>query len=606
MIDRKVGGVTMKCAIKRTWWVLLAVLTLGVVWSTTAKADYRITNFNMQINVNKDGSADVDQSVTYDFDDDYHGVFLTQDLKGTRGAQLKQITLSNNGSRPVQVPVQNTGLNWSAKLTQTANLMKLKVFNRVEDGDRTKINYQYRINGVVTNYQDTAEINWKVIGQGWDVPLENVHIKLQLPGTNVKKLQAWSHGEADGYTTVSRKAGSVVMDVEENPANSFVETHMVFPTTLTPDNSKVVKHNQLAAIRKQENRLVQEENNAQQRFSLARIGAGVISLIVVLWMMVGSFKKRHHRHLKPTPIDHSFEVPQVSPAVAQRLLTGKLPDSKAVAAELMKLSAEGQLKLKMVQFGAKAKNETVEITAEKPTGMSFIDRCIKVVGNGTTVTIKEISNYDHHDRDNRVAKWFDQWRRSTNQEFKHYQDTNNVGFRRALERTGIVVLILMVVMMVFGGWSPTNPPVILLAFLIGLVLEIIIVVAILRTTSYNQAGLEQRNQIRGFKRMLKDIAHFNTAEIGDLILWEQILPYAVAFGLADQVAKKLKADFGEQLNPSVGFYPYYYGANLNYSLTHSISTTINHSVSASSSGSSGGFSGGSSGGFGGGSGGGAF
>ncbi|MCZ3393253.1 DUF2207 domain-containing protein, partial [Enterococcus faecium] len=128
-----------------------------------------------------------------------------------------------------------------------------------------------------------------------------------------------------------------------------------------------------------------------------------------------------------------------------------------------------------------------------------------------------------------------------------------------------------------------------------------------KVSMYNEAGLQQYNQIRGFKQMMKDIAHFNTAEIGDLILWEQILPYATAFGLAEKVAKKLKTDFGTQLNENVPFYAYYYGINgMHAGIANSISTSISHSVSASSSGSSGGFSGGSSGGFGGGSGGGAF
>ena len=32
-------------------------------------------------------------------------------------------------------------------------------------------------------------------------------------------------------------------------------------------------------------------------------------------------------------------------------------------------------------------------------------------------------------------------------------------------------------------------------------------------------------------------------EVGDIVLWEQIMPYAVAFGLAKKVIKALKAEF---------------------------------------------------------------
>ena len=104
---------------------------------------------------------------------------------------------------------------------------------------------------------------------------------------------------------------------------------------------------------------------------------------------------------------------------------------------------------------------------------------------------------------------------------------------------------------------------------------------------YTTEGQKLRYQIRCFKKMLKDIGKFDLKEVGDIILWEQILPYAVAFDLADRVIDALKFEFGEK------------------AIEDAFSSALS-SVSSSASGGSGGFSSGSSGGVGGGSGGGAF
>lgn len=71
----------MKFFTKRTFLLLVTMLTFGIFWNVkTVKADYEISQFRMQINVNKDGSANINQSVLYDFDDDYHGVYFLKCL----------------------------------------------------------------------------------------------------------------------------------------------------------------------------------------------------------------------------------------------------------------------------------------------------------------------------------------------------------------------------------------------------------------------------------------------------------------------------------------------------------------------------------------------
>lgn len=103
--------------------------------------------------------------------------------------------------------------------------------------------------------------------------------------------------------------------------------------------------------------------------------------------------------------------------------------------------------------------------------------------------------------------------------------------------------------------------------------------------------------------MLNDVGHFEMRDVGDLILWQEIMPYAVAFGLAKKVLQELKIEFGnDELERSgYGYYgPFFISGSSGFSKNSSFASSVSYV-----SGASGEFSGGSSGSFGGSSGGGA-
>lgn len=117
-----------------------------------------------------------------------------------------------------------------------------------------------------------------------------------------------------------------------------------------------------------------------------------------------------------------------------------------------------------------------------------------------------------------------------------------------------------------------------------------------------EKGARATEQALGFEAMLDDIGQFKLRDIGELTLWEQVMPYAIAFGLAKKVLKQLKLEFPEEIAADPYWTYYYAGASYG-----AFASSFDEAIS-SSAGSGGNFSASSasSGGFGGGSGGGAF
>lgn len=612
------GGRMLRRGLGLILGLIIGGLGLIMGQPVRANADYTISPYQMNVQIQRDGNANVTQTMTYHFDDDYHGVFNVQDIRGIQGGRLTNVKYQVNRGLIMPGTKSADGMDGDYEVSQNQQRIKVKLYQEINAGDQLKVTYRFHLRGVVTNYRDTAELNWKVIGTGWDEPLNHVRVTIQLPQKSVNQLQAWTHGPLSGRTQVDRQRGRVTMTVDRNLANSFIESHLLFPTAVTASNPNRVAKNHLAAAQKQEAQLARAANQKRQRDRWLRWGGFGLLVVLLAGFSYRSWRWYHrhpaNRYPHPTPINHSFDVPGVPPALAQSLADGVSPNTDALAGEILVAAANEEIKLEPVKDGRKT---TVRLTKIRETTNSFLEKCFAEVGRDGSFTLLELKKFGKQDDTGRLNQWFTAWQQPTDEAADAYYDKDNLKLRTRLYGT-VMGLSTLIFLTTAASW--------LLGMTVGKIVTVIGVVGLLtfwilvrrfsrRIDRHNAKGLSQVNELKGFRRMLKDIGHFNTAEIGDLILWEQILPYAAAFGLAQQVADKLAVDFDTAaLDTSlVVFYPLFYGTGfgipLGDALGDSLSTALHASDTSSSSsisGGSGGFSGGSSGGFGGGSGGGAF
>lgn len=604
----KFSGVTMK----KIWSGLFALLGIVLFFQlpTVVKADgdYQIEKYHVQADVQKNGDIELTQRLNYQFDGNFHGVYYNQSIKGSKGVTDPQVSIEN-GHQIKNLSQSDSGQEDTFKVTKTKDLMKLKVYHSASTDNVTFI-YKYRLLGAVTNYTDTAELNWLIINQGWDKNLHNVVLTINLPEKNISKLQAWAHGPMSGHNEVDKKNGQVVMSLGMVPAHESVETHMIFPTSVTADNKNIVHENKKAKILAQEKQLVLDANSRRKRKvmiyrGLMIFGALVIFLIYLLRFL--DFRKHPgNKHVIPTPLYHSFDEPNFLPSFTKVLLdrTDKA-DSLALTADL--LNEVGKRRMKIEKFGS-----TYEITALKEPSTPFFKYLIEEVGDGKKVNLRQIKSAGQSFRRKKLRREFQRWSKDAARGRKKYFDKENMNvvdnFRLSAVSSSIILGLMFVIALIF------NRNILLtgvIALVVAAISWLIWIIAKKKITPYSDLGEQEVNQIKAFKRMLSDIDDIKMAEVGDLILWEQFLPYAVVFGVSDKVIKALKVNFSaDEIDRSM-IVPFYFGAN---SFVGSGATSFQSSFanslgagtgggSSSVSGGSGGFTGGSSGGFGGGSGG---
>ncbi|CAJ1185495.1 hypothetical protein CPEBRM1_ABPJDJAI_00795 [Companilactobacillus paralimentarius] len=594
---------------KKLVGLLFAFLAIFLALQTTTdvKADkFTVKNYDVTVDIKKDGNADLTQKIVYDFQGDYHGVYYNQDLKGIKGASDPVVTY-NNGAGAKTLVNNDSNQNDTVKVTRTDNSMDMKVYHAV-DSEMVTYTYKYQLYGVITNYLDTAELNWKIIGNGWDNDLNNIKLTLNFPEKNITQLQAWTHGPLAGHTEVDKENGQVVMTLDELPANQSVESHVIFPTTVTADNKNVVNKKAKARILAAEKSKAEAANARRQReknfYWIMMAIAGVVIVIIYLYQFIKLHKNPGQKHQIPTPLHHFFDEPEFIPSFTEVILDRQSKaNSNSLTADL--LNEVGYRRMKIDKIG-----KDYQITALVPPTNEFFKYLIEKIGDGKSVCLKDIRKFARGN-DDKMTKKFDKWAKDAAKGREKYLDLSNMNlvdsFKSSTIAVDIVLGIMLMISLILSSKVLLSSAILVV---IGLVAWIPYAIIKKKITPYTDLGEEKVNKIRAFKRMLEDIDDIKMAEVGDIILWERFLPYAVIFGVSDKVIKALKVNFGADVVNNSAIAYYYIGSssflNSNTGFQTAFTGAISAGGSSSISGGSGGFSGGSSGGFGGGSGGGAF
>lgn len=114
------GGRQMKK--QNTWLLGLLTLLLILLAPVVGHADGNFTIKHYQVNVDvlKNGDADLTQKITYDFDGDFHGVYYNQDLQGIGKADQISAAVEQNG-KLTNLALSQSGQNNTVKATQSAD-----------------------------------------------------------------------------------------------------------------------------------------------------------------------------------------------------------------------------------------------------------------------------------------------------------------------------------------------------------------------------------------------------------------------------------------------------------------------------------------------------
>ena len=598
---------------------------------------FYLSGYDIQVDINEDGSANIEERLIYDFSGDFNGVLRNIDYSDSGGLRELQVSVDragtldefslNNGST-----LDDGGNPGSYNCVVEGDLEKLKIFEPSSSETKTFV-LKYKLLDVVTKYNDIAEFNRKLVDTGWEVPLDNIRITITLPeGANKGDLMIFAHGPLTGVSTIL-DANTVECTAPSVDPGTFVETRLLFPLALVPQASQVVQEDALPRIMDQEKTLAEEANQLREEAaeaaaaeevwavagSVMSYGLIVICIILMIYLYF-RFDKEHKRTFRGK---YYRELPgDYPPAVTGALMSFKKIDSQDIMATIMDLARRKYVTISSQQveehgfFGSKQETQySIVLNENTPSGelleyeRYLLDWMIGTIGDGTSVSFDAIKEYG---KDSSTGKHFkiafELWQKMVEEVADGYKFFDEKASR------GLLIGVLAGTVMVFSGIGFIFLFPIVFSPILLIVMGIVCLIFSARIAKRSVYGNDQYWMWKAFKKFLQDFSHMEEASIPSLVVWEHYLVYAVALGVAKDVIRQLPLVFNDETLRSSNFYymygfGHYNGSDFSSSFEQSMDAfndAIASSIKSSTTGSGGGFSGGSSGGGGGGGGGGAF
>ena len=139
--------------------LLVCFLPLSLQHVKADEVEYSLPSYVGHLSIQDDGNATFTQEVTYDFDSDYKGQYVTLGkIGGYSIMDDPKVSATVNGIEKTDITVEKT---------DSYEGVKLKVYNSGSDGDRVVLKVTWQIQHLLNLYSDIAVLNWFPISD-WD------------------------------------------------------------------------------------------------------------------------------------------------------------------------------------------------------------------------------------------------------------------------------------------------------------------------------------------------------------------------------------------------------------------------------------------------------
>ncbi|MEY2452023.1 MAG: hypothetical protein QOD92_1597 [Acidimicrobiaceae bacterium] len=564
--------------------------------------------------VNADGSMDVVETLSFDFDDGCHGGIRELDLAPISADDTLGSTLYDIG------PITVTESGESVPIADARpGFVKWGEADVTISGHH-EYELSYRVTNAVAVSPDVAILYWQFLGGG-SPRQDHVEVTIHTPGTG-DGVRIFVHGALNGVVDPPRRDVHLVVD--DNPKGTKVEVRMLEPASdfaVAPsgpplEQAILEKEAQLAGAANERRAELRDQLDREARLETAGNIAGPVLAVLGLLAFTGIFFKWGKEPPPPPDISEYWrEIPDDPPAVCQAVRTFGSVSNDAFSATLIDLAQRGWLTI------AEEHSETAVLHRDKTdyrfTRTPKADAPLtdyeskllwRLFPNGGTITQSELVA-DAKSTPKASAAWLDDFKSSIHADFarRGYVDQGHLvkwllHFFTIVAVGGLGVLAVAAGAML--GWLA-----------IGVAVVLVPLSLLLRQRT--QAGARKLAEVDGLAHFLRDFSRLpDEAHTGDLILYERYLVYAVALGVSQQLVEGLRVRFPQFSEPNSGFATWYVVGSVagysnmgrldsigtigSFASEFSDATAAAFSPPSSSSGSGGGFSGGGGGGGGGG------
>lgn len=591
--------------LKKYFAIVLILLFIIVPINANAES-LEIPRWNVSSQLLENGDLQITEDITYDFNEEFNGVYRDINLDGIDGIgdlRIQEVThgepieyLNDQGAKKGDAHVYSYEMN--------GDTIRYMIFSPSKDVQKV-FRLSYTLKNVAVIHEDTGELYFKYLGDENETPIGYFSASILLPDMDKENVKIFAHGPLNGTINFSEN-DLIVLEVENVPSNTFIEARVLYPKIYTPlalrmgeSNLNVILEEEASFVEAIEQDGIKKENR-RNLFNKVSIGLSVIgAALSAFFISLISKDKR---------VDYNQDLyPEyISPAEVNMFMNSYM-DAKALMATLFDLARREHISIEELNKDASIyskkdlKDKDYVFTRTNKADGSLLDHerylldwLFNDIGNGSKVSTLDI-DYSRKKKIAAFSKAQSQWNKLVMEQLKKREYSNpkynKIGVSIIL--FSIPLIALSIISLAVGGLNG----------IISLVVSIIVFVfGIILATRKSNKGYTQYNLWKDFKKEFKNYSNYDIS-----IPKDKVLIYAVALGFSMEDLDKSRQYYGPN------YYPMYWGlwyfnstnrkggSNFEDSLNHSFYGSTGTSTPTSTNfGGGGGFSGGGGGGAGGG------
>ncbi|WP_097026396.1 DUF2207 domain-containing protein [Clostridium peptidivorans] len=583
--------------------MFIMIITL-IFGKSTVKAEEKIiiSNWNVNSSVMEDGSININEYITFKFNDKFNGVYRSIVLTGTEGISNLRI-YEKTPYKDIEYKKVDKASKGD-KNVYTVDIKKdtaeIKIFSPSKSKEQKTFNLVYMMSKVSTRYNDTAELYYNFLGNENETPIENFNVNIGfLYNFDKDKVKIFAHGPLNG-TVKFVNNNTVNLNVKNVPKKTSISGRILFPREfldkkLYPKTKNEKGYNKILQeeLKSAENikKKLERKNTLKNTFN----NISLILSIAILAALFYIFNK-----LKRNKIDLSRDYnisPKISTPAMLSILYYNTLDFKSILATLLDLNKKGYIEVNEIgEVDEKTKDYLMQRIKENTEELEkhevfFMNWIFGEISANNCITTKKLKEYAESHK-NEFAEQFKKWENIVKDKFdeNNYIDKGGKKYGTPVMVTSFIFLGVSIAALVNEAMA-------------GVLLMIISIISLITglTLFYRKSDLGYEEYTKWqhlFKRVKKK------DEAGDIYLFENYLPYFIVMGLNHRHVENFKIKT-QKTSYSTGFFAWYYlanstsGNNFNSSLNSALQSTVPGSGAGGgfSSGSGGASGGGGAGGF---------
>lgn len=499
----------------------------------------------------------------------------------------------------------------------------------LDNGEETrKYKISYKVNDVISKYNDYAELYWQFIGTDFEIDAKKITGAIMLPEKveNKEDIKVWGHTEDLNGEIYATDLDKIEFEIDNFRSGRYVEIRTLFPTELINATNKVYNKEILGTVINEETKWADEANAKRRKRDSENL---IITLVVTLVSVaLGTYSIRkaiklsnevkENQKYKPTYDGEYFrDIPRENATPAQALHIYKetiigFSDNdigKIISSTLLDLNLKKYINFN-VEKEKKKEKITIEIINENSKQLSLDEKVVfeflqEACKDKKKITVNELKKYISNLDYGKIIALKTNLNYYTKEELvkeKIYSLKEEKKYKKYTSENSLCVIIIFIAIIGFLILMQQSNIIGIVMLVMLIICEIIAMLinikSIKKINVYTQKGIDEKKQWRDLKKYMEDFSRLNEREIPEIIIWEKFLVFATVFNIADKVLEQLKIVYPNiEENLSINNYGYMY-LMMNTNFSRNFTNAINNSISSaysSSSGGGGGFSGGGGG-----------